>query len=248
MNDEQLLRYSRQINLPSVGYEGQQALLDSHVAIVGTGGLGSPVALYLAAAGVGQVTLIDLDEVDVSNLQRQIAHTNGSIGKSKVESAKQSCLAINPDIVVHAQDTALTASNAETLLAPADVVIDACDNFYARFAINDACAILKKPLVSAAAIRLEGQISVFRHDQDDSPCYRCLYPVGTTETDTCSNAGVFGPVVGIMGSMQALEALKIITGAGQDLSGYLMLFDASTGEWTRLRLKKRSDCSVCGKS
>jgi len=245
MNDDQLLRYSRHINLPDIGFEGQQALLDSHVVVVGAGGLGSPVALYLAAAGVGTLSLIDFDTVDVSNLQRQIAHSTASVGSPKVESAKAGCLGINPEITVHAHNTKLTADNATTLLANATVVVDASDNFSVRFVVNDTCVALRKPLVSAAAIRLEGQLSVFRNDRDDSPCYRCLHPTAVDQGDTCSQSGVLGPVVGVMGTLQALETIKIITDSGEDMSGQLLLFDASCCEWTKLRLNKRADCQVC---
>lgn len=245
MNDDQLLRYSRHINLPDIGFEGQQALLNSHVVVVGAGGLGSPVALYLAAAGVGELSLIDFDHVDVSNLQRQIAHNSASVGQAKVDSAKTSCLAINPDISVHAHNTELNASNAADLLGSATVVVDASDNFTVRFIVNDTCVALKTPLVSAAAIRLEGQLSVFRNDRDDSPCYRCLHPSASEQADTCSQSGVLGPVVGVMGTLQALETIKVITGSGEDMSGQLLLFDASCCEWTKLRLNKRTDCPVC---
>ncbi len=246
MNDEQLLRYSRHINLPEIGFEGQQALLDSHVVVVGAGGLGSPVALYLAAAGVGQLTLIDFDHVEVSNLQRQIAHSTASVGEQKANSARASCLAINPDIVVNAVNDKLEQDNVQSLLAGATVVVDASDNFTVRFAVNDACVALSIPLVSAAAIRLEGQLSVFRNDIAGSPCYRCLHPTASDQGDSCSQSGVLGPVVGIMGTLQSLEVIKIITGAGEDLNGQLLLFDASSCEWTKLRLKKRQDCAVCG--
>lgn len=246
MNDDQLLRYSRHINLPDIGFEGQQALLNSHVAVVGAGGLGSPVALYLAAAGVGELSLIDFDTVDVSNLQRQIAHSTASVGQSKVESARASCLEINPEITVHALDMALDADNAHETLGKATLVIDASDNFGVRFVVNDTCVALGIPLVSAAAIRMEGQLSVFRNDRDDSPCYRCLHPEASDQGDTCSQSGVLGPVVGVMGTLQALEAIKVITDTGEDMSGQLLLFDASCCEWTKLRLNKRKDCNVCG--
>ncbi|MGB0866568.1 MAG: HesA/MoeB/ThiF family protein [Granulosicoccaceae bacterium] len=245
MNDDQLLRYSRHINLPAIGFEGQQALLDSHVVIVGAGGLGSPAALYLAAAGVGELTLIDFDTVDVSNLQRQVAHTTASVGQPKVDSARINCLEINPDIKINARNTALNADNASELFSGATVVVDASDNFSVRFAVNDACVALGLPLVSAAAIRLEGQLSVFRNDRDDSPCYRCLHPAAHDQGDTCSQSGVLGPVVGVMGTLQALETIKVITGNGEDMAGQLLLFDASSCEWTKLRLPKRADCPVC---
>ncbi len=245
MNDDQLLRYSRHINLPEIGFEGQQALLNSHVVVVGAGGLGSPIALYLAAAGVGQLSLIDFDSVDVSNLQRQVAHANSDVGSAKVESARDSALAINPSIVVNAHNTKLDLSNAAELLGNATVVVDASDNFSVRYAVNDTCVALKIPLVSAAAIRLEGQLSVFRNDRDDSPCYRCLHPNATDQGDSCSQSGVLGPVVGVMGTLQALETIKVITGCGEDMSGQLLLFDASCCEWTKMRLNKRSDCAIC---
>lgn len=245
MNDDQLLRYSRHINLPDLGFEGQQALLNAHVVLVGAGGLGSPIALYLAAAGVGELTLIDFDEVDTSNLQRQIAHTTDRVGLPKVDSAKQSCLAINPDIKVHACNVELNADNVAELLQPASVVVDASDNFSVRFLVNDTCVSLRTPLVSAAAIRLEGQLSVFRNDRADSPCYRCLHPNAVDQGDSCSQSGVLGPVVGVMGTLQALETIKVIAGIGEDMAGQLLLFDASCCEWTKLRLNKRTDCAVC---
>lgn len=246
MNDEQLLRYSRHINLPEMGFEGQQALLDSHVVVVGAGGLGSPVALYLAAAGVGRLSLIDFDQVDLSNLQRQVIHHSGGIGRSKVESARDACLAINPDIRVDAVDRALDADNAHELLAGATAVVDASDNFGVRFAVNDACVALRLPLISAAAIRLEGQLCVYRNDRDDSPCYRCLHPEASDQGDSCSQSGVLGPVVGVLGTLQALETIKVIAGVGEDAAGQLTLFDARSCEWTKLRLPKRPDCAVCG--
>lgn len=246
MNDDQLLRYSRHINLPEIGFDGQQALLDSHVVIVGAGGLGSPVALYLAAAGVGVLTLIDFDTVDVSNLQRQIAHNTATVGQAKVDSAKASCLAINPQITVNAVNSRVVTDNAMELLGKATVVVDASDNFSVRFVVNDTCVALRVPLVSAAAIRMEGQLSVFRNDRDDSPCYRCLHPEASDQGDTCSQSGVLGPVVGVMGTLQALETIKVITNTGEDMRGQLLLFDASCCEWTKLRLNKRKDCKVCG--
>lgn len=246
MNDKQLQRYNRHLNLPEVGFEGQQALLDSHVVVVGVGGLGSPVALYLAAAGVGELTLIDIDTVDISNLQRQVAHTTSAVGQPKVISARTSCLAINPEITVNAINAALDTDNASELLATATVVVDASDNFGTRFLINDTCVALRIPLVSAAAIRMDGQLCVFHNDHDNSPCYRCLYPTETTEqADSCNHTGVLGPVVGVMGTLQALETIKVITRTFEDMSGQLMLFDARSCEWTKLRLSKRADCKTC---
>ncbi len=245
MNDDQLLRYSRHINLPDIGFEGQQALLDSHVVVVGAGGLGSPVALYLAAAGVGRLTLIDFDHVEVSNLQRQVAHRTDTVGTAKAESARASCLAINPEIDVRAVEAKVDETNVEHWCRGATVVVDASDNFTVRFAVNDCCVALKIPLVSAAAIRMEGQLSVFRNDIDGSPCYRCLHPEANDQGDTCSQSGVLGPVVGVMGTLQSLEVIKIITGTGEDLNGQLLLFDASCCEWTKLRLSKRQNCAVC---
>ena len=247
MNDEQLLRYSRQIMLPNMDIAGQQRLLDASVLIVGMGGLGSPVAMYLAAAGVGKLVLVDDDGVELSNLQRQIAHTTDRIGQSKVASAQQTLQALNPDVQI---ETLTTRLDAQTLQAQidrgVDLVVDACDNFATRFMINRACVQNKLPLVSGAAIRLEGQLAVFDTRRDNSPCYQCLYREGgDDEQMSCARNGVLSPVVGIIGTMQALEAIKVIAGIGQDLCGKLLIFDAIDSQWRTLKLPRDPACAVC---
>jgi len=245
MNDEQLLRYSRQIMLPQIGVEGQHALLQSHVLLVGLGGLGSPVAMYLAAAGVGTLTLVDHDQVDLSNLQRQIVHTTTNIGRPKVESAREQLQALNPDVSIHTIDQKLNKTEFIKQARQADLVIDATDNFAVRFLINEVCVETKTPLVSGAAIRLEGQVSVFRNDKDDSPCYHCLYKDEGELDQSCSTNGVIAPLVGIIGSIQALEALKILADFGEDLNGRLLILDANYMEWRSIKLKKDPGCPVC---
>lgn len=245
MNEDQLMRYSRHTNLPQIGPEGQQKLLSSHALIIGMGGLGSPVALYLAAAGVGKLTLSDFDVVEVSNLQRQIAHTTGRVGQLKTHSARTACLDINPDIEIATIDYALDADDLPKLVSEVDIVIEGSDNFPTRFAVNQACVSQKKPLVSGAAIRFDGQVSVFRPDQADSPCYRCLYTEGGETAETCANTGVLGPVVGMVGCMQAIETLKVLTGIGRDLTGRLVLLDGLSMEWNEIKLNKNPACPVC---
>ena len=245
MNDQQLLRYSRQIMLPNFGIEGQQQLLDSRVLIIGAGGLGSPIAMYLAAAGVGKLVLVDDDVVDMSNLQRQIVHSTSSVGQSKVDSAKQTLLALNPACQVITYAERLQGKTFLHEVELADVVIDATDNFDTRFLLNQLCVEAQTPLVSGAAIRMEGQVSVFRNDQPDSPCYRCLYKDEDEPPQSCSETGVMAPLVGIIGSIQAIEAIKILTSYGDDLSGRLLILDALTMEWRTLRLKKDSACPIC---
>lgn len=246
MDDEQLLRYSRQIMLPQVDIKGQQRLLDSRVLVAGLGGLGSPAAMYLAAAGVGTLVLADFDEVDLSNLQRQIAHRSADIGRPKVDSARDTLLALNPDINVIAIDGRLEGKALKEQLAATDVVVDATDNFATRFQLNEACAAARVPLVSGAAIRMEGQVSVFHHERDDSPCYRCLYRDEGELEQTCSENGVLAPVVGIIGAVQATETIKILLGIGATLGGRLLLFDALSMEWRTLRLRKDTQCPICG--
>jgi molybdopterin/thiamine biosynthesis adenylyltransferase len=247
MNDDQLLRYSRQIMLPQMDVTGQQKLLQSHVLIVGLGGLGSPVAMYLAAAGVGTLTLADFDDVDLSNLQRQIAHSHNNIGLPKVTSASQTLNSLNPETQIHTITNKLEGDELVSAIQAADLVVDASDNFTTRFAINRACAATHTPLVSGAAIRLEGQISVFLHQQDDQPCYHCLYSDHKEEeTATCSENGVLSPVVGIIGSIQATEAIKLLTGIGSSLAGRLLTLDASTMEFREIRLRQDPSCPVCG--
>lgn len=246
MNDDQLLRYSRQIMLPDFDIEGQQALLDSHVLIIGLGGLGSPVAMYLAAAGIGRLTLVDDDVVDLSNLQRQIVHATASIGTPKVESARTRLLELNPDCDIHTIHARLTDQALDDAVIAADLVIDASDNFTSRFMINDSCVRTQTPLVSGAGIRMEGQVSVFRADLADSPCYRCLYKDEGDQEELCSENGVLAPLVGIIGSIQAMEAIKVLTGTGECLTGKLMILDGKYMEWRTLKLKKDPGCPVCG--
>jgi len=245
MNDKQLLRYSRQIMLPQIDVAGQQTLLDSTVLVMGLGGLGSPVAMYLAAAGVGHLILADFDLVDISNLQRQIIHCESNIGESKVVSAKQALCKLNSDIKVSTLDEKLSPQALDDCLQNVDCVVDGTDNFAARFTINAACVRSQTPLVSGAAIRFEGQVSVFSNTPG-SPCYQCLYPDTNEELEqTCSENGVLAPVVGIIGSIQATEVLKLLTGAGKTLQSRLLVLDAFTMEWRTIRLKQDPACTVC---
>ena len=246
MNDDQLLRYSRQILLPQVGFEGQDRLTNSTALVVGVGGLGSPAAMYLAAAGVGHVIIADSDKVDLSNLQRQIAHRTADMGRPKVESAREALIALNPEVRVTAISARLEGELLEDQAAQADVVVDATDNFTTRFAVNAACVKARKPLVSAAAVRWEGQIAVFHPERPDSPCYRCLYRDEAELAETCSQTGVIAPLVGIVGSMQAVEALKVLLDVGETLGGRLLLLDALRMEWRSVRLRKDPACPVCG--
>ena len=248
MTDEQLLRYSRHILLDEIGIEGQERISAGHVLIVGAGGLGSPAALYLAAAGVGTITLVDHDTVDFTNLQRQIAHTTDRAGMSKVESAKIAMLAINPSIHVEAIKEKASKALLDGLVASSDVVLDCTDNFATRHAINAACVQHGKPLVSGSAIRLDGQLSVYhstKHSQ--SPCYACVFPPeqGFEET-ACSTLGVLGPLVGMVGTMQAAEALKILSGMGSQLIGRLLMIDGKRMAFDEIRVAKNASCSVCG--
>jgi len=245
MNDEQLLRYSRQIMLPDVDIDGQEKLLAARVLIIGLGGLGSPVAMYLAAAGVGHLMLADFDSVDLSNLQRQIVHTNARIGINKSVSAAQTLRELNPDLHIECFEELLDAENLVALVARADVVLDCTDNFSTRFAINAACVAAKVPLVSGAAIRLEGQVSIFDARDNRCPCYRCLNEEDTEDT-TCAANGVLAPVVGIIGSVQALETIKLLCGFGSGLAGRLLLLDARHLQWREIKLSKDPDCPVCG--
>ncbi len=245
MNDEQLLRYSRQLMLPQVEVNGQERLLAARVLIVGLGGLGCPAAMYLAAAGVGHLTLTDHDTVELSNLQRQIAHQTASIGQFKVESARSTLVALNPSVSVETISRKVEGKELAELVARHDAVLDCTDNFTIRFALNSACFASKVPLVSAAAIRLEAQISVFDPRMPDSPCYRCLYEEDAEADLSCAHNGVLAPLVGVIGSLQALECIKLLTGVGKTLAGRLLLLDASTLEWQQLRLRKKADCPVC---
>ena len=246
MNDDQLLRYSRQILLPDFGVEAQQKLLDAHVLVMGLGGLGSPVAMYLAAAGVGEMTLVDFDTVELSNLQRQIIHTTDSLGQSKVESAASTIKKLNPDVVIHTINPQLDEADLVKRLAGIDLLVDATDNFATRFMINRACYSSRTPLVSGAAIRMEGQVSVFNFQDNDSPCYRCLYDEQGEEDTSCSENGVMAPMVGIIGSIQAMESIKLLTGYGETLTGKLLISDAIYQDWRRMTFKKDPHCPVCG--
>ncbi len=243
MEDQQLLRYSRQIMLPNVDVAGQQRLLDSRVLVIGAGGLGSPVAMYLAAAGVGQLVLVDFDDVDLSNLQRQILHGSHDLGRPKVESARDTLQALNPEVTVMAINARLEGEALLAEVEKADVVVDASDNFATRFAVNDACVAARKPLVSGAAIRMEGQVSVFHNERPESPCYRCLYRDEGELAQTCSENGVLAPVVGIIGTIQATEVLKVLLGIGDTLDGRLLLLDALSMEWRSMKLRKDPACS-----
>jgi molybdopterin/thiamine biosynthesis adenylyltransferase len=245
MNDNQLLRYSRQIMLPEVDVAGQEKLLDGCALIIGVGGLGSPVAIYLAAAGVGRLVLSDHDDVDLSNLQRQIVHRTDTIGESKVASAAHSLLQLNPDTRIDTVDHKLEGDELIDAVTQADVVLDATDNFGARYAVNDACWQTGTPLVSGAAIRWEGQVAVFDPRNPTSPCYRCLYAEGDDEALNCSENGVIAPLVGIIGTCQAMEAIKLLTDVGDPLTGYVLYFDAKRMEWRKLGLPRNPNCQTC---
>lgn len=244
MNDEQLLRYSRHIMLPDLDLEGQDKLLAAKVLIVGAGGLGSPVAMYLAAAGVGHLILVDFDAVDLSNLQRQIAHTTARIGVNKAISAAQTLRELNPDVQVTCIEQPLDAAALAERVRSMDVVVDCTDNFRTRFAINAACVAAKIPLVSGAAIRLEGQLAVFDARSETSPCYRCLYEEDSDDL-TCAANGVLAPLVGVIGSLQAVETIKLIAGVGSSVTGRLLIFDARHSQWREWKLSKDPHCPVC---
>ena len=246
MNDQQLLRYSRQIMLPEFDVAGQQRLLDARALIVGIGGLGSPAALYLAAAGVGRLTLADDDEVDLSNLQRQIAHSEATLGTSKATSAAECIRRINSTVQVAPMAARLEGRCLQEAVANADVVLDATDNMAARHAINDACLAAAVPLVSGAAIRMEGQIAVFDPRRSASPCYRCLHPGESAEALNCAENGIAAPVVGIVGAVQAMEAIKVLAGVGEPLVGQVLCLDAKRMEWRCFRLPRNPQCPACG--
>ena len=247
MNDDQLLRYSRHILLDEIGIEGQQKLLAAHVLVIGAGGLGSPVALYLGTAGIGTLTLVDDDTVDLTNLQRQIAHTLARVGEPKVESASAAVHAINPEVRVVGLRERADAARLDVLVAEADLVIDCCDNFKTRHAVNAACVQHAKPLVSGAAIGFDGQISVYDTRIAANPCYACIFPPDSTFQEArCATMGVFAPLVGIIGSMQSAEALKLLTGVGSSLAGRLQMLDARQMEWTDIRMPSNPTCTVCG--
>ena len=246
MQDQQLLRYSRQIMLPDVDIDGQEKLLSSRVLILGLGGLGSPASIYLAAAGVGHIVLADFDKVDLSNLQRQIVHTTADIDRAKVESAKDSLAAVNPEIEITALNGVLEGESLEEQVRLADAVVDCTDNFSIRFALNAACVRQKTPLISGAAIRLEGQVAVYDSRDPQSPCYRCLYQESDDLQLTCSESGVIAPLVGMIGTTQAMETLKVLIGFGKPLVGRLLLLDAKNLEWRSLKLKRDPQCPECG--
>jgi len=246
MNDDQLLRYSRQIMLPQVDVVGQERLLASRALIIGAGGLGSPAAMYLAAAGVGQLVIADHDVVELSNLQRQLLHRDADLGRPKALSAADTLRAVNPDVAVTPIESRLPGTQLDTEVRLAQVVLDCSDNFDTRYAVNDTCVRHGVPLVSGAAIRLEGQVAVFDSRRADSPCYRCLYQEGEEEEQRCSETGVLAPLVGVIGSLQALEALKVLLDLGENLAGRLVVFDALTHEWRTLKLRRDPACPTCG--
>ena len=246
MNDNQLLRYSRHILLPQIEYAGQEKLTQSHALIVGAGGLGAPAALYLAASGVGRLTICDFDTVDLTNLQRQIIHTTQSVGINKAVSAQQTIYEINPEVNVQTIQQKSTEAEFTKLAAEADVVIDCSDNFATRYTLNRVCLALKKPLVSGAAVRFEGQVTVYDFRHEDSPCYHCLFPdTGSDQETRCAENGVFAPLVGMIGTTQAAEALKLILDIGESLQGRLLLLDALTMEWRRIKFARDAKCAVC---
>jgi molybdopterin/thiamine biosynthesis adenylyltransferase len=251
VNDDQLLRYSRHILLDDIGIDGQTKLLQSHAVVIGAGGLGSPVALYLGTAGVGRLTLVDHDTVDLTNLQRQIAHKLSRVGQPKAESARMSIAAINPDVQVRAiarrADEALLDELVASLPKDASVVLDCTDNFKTRHAVNAACVKHRVPLVSGAAIGFDGQVSVYDTRQEGAPCYACLFPPEAAfEEVACATMGVFAPLVGIIGTVQAAEALKLLAGIGKPLAGRLLMLDARAMSWDEVRIARQASCPVCG--
>jgi molybdopterin/thiamine biosynthesis adenylyltransferase len=248
MTDDQLLRYSRHILLDEIGVEGQERLLAAHALVIGAGGLGSPVALYLGTAGVGRITLVDHDTVDLTNLQRQIAHNLARVGQPKAASAREAIAAINPEPEVRAITARADAALLRELVAQADVVLDCCDNFATRQAVNAACVEHGKPLVSGAAIRFDGQLSVFDMRDAASPCYACVFPpTDEFEETRCATMGVLAPLVGIIGAMQAAEALKLLTGAGTSLAGRLQMLDGRSMSWSEVKVARNLDCPVCAR-
>lgn len=245
MQDQQLLRFSRQIMLPEMDVAGQQKLVDAKVLIIGMGGLGCPAAMYLAAAGVGHLVIADDDTVELTNLQRQIAHSQEDIGSAKVTSAEATLKGLNPDVTITALAKRLLEEELDRAVADVDVVVDACDNFTTRFAVNRSCIKHKKPLVSGAAIRMEGQVAVFDSNSEESPCYQCLYSEGDDDDASCSTNGVMAPLVGIIGSVQAMETIKVITGIGSTLAGRLLLLDATSMQWREMKLPRDKRCAAC---
>lgn len=247
MTDDQLLRYSRHILLDEVGIEGQERILAAHALVIGAGGLGSPVALYLGSAGVGRITLVDHDVVDLTNLQRQIAHTTARVGEPKVASAAQAVQAINPDVQITALQERVDALRLHTLVQEATVVLDCSDNYATRQAVNAACVRLGKPLVAGAVIRFDAQITVIDPRESSTPCYACLFdPAAQFEEVACSTMGVFAPLVGVVGALQATEALKLVAGVGTSLAGRLLMLDGRSMEWSSLRTARNPACPVCG--
>jgi molybdopterin/thiamine biosynthesis adenylyltransferase len=248
VNDQQLLRYSRHILLPEIGVEGQERLRASAALIVGAGGLGCPAALYLAAAGIGRLSLADADKVDLTNLQRQILYRTESVGAPKVDAARATLNAVNPEVHVIPLNERVDAGGADELVAKSDIVLDCSDNFPTRHALNRACVKHAKPLVSGAAMRFDAQLTVFDLRRADAPCYACLFPEdGEVEEVQCSVMGVFAPLTGVIGAMQAMEAIKLLAGVGESLSGRLLMLDAKNGEWRSVRVKKDPHCAVCSK-
>ena len=245
MNDQELLRYSKQVMLPQIEIEGQQKIMDSTMLIIGMGGLGSPTALYLAASGVGHIIIADFDQVELSNLQRQIIHGTSDIGDDKVNSAKTKMLEINPNIKVTIANEIVHDDNLASLIKDVDIVLDGTDNFESRFEINKACVEFQKPLVSAAVIRLEGQISVFKGYEKDQPCYQCLYSEEGNENESCVQNGVLAPVAGLVGTIQALQAIKVLLGLGDQLCGTLLLVDGLDLSFRKVKIGKDLKCPIC---
>ena len=246
MNDHELLRYSKQIMLPQIDVEGQQKIIDSTMLIIGMGGLGSPTALYLAAAGVGHLIIADFDQVELSNLQRQIIHRSADIGEDKVDSAKVKLLELNPNITVTVANEIMHSDNLASLIKDVDIVLDGTDNFESRFEINKACVECHKPLISAAVIRFEGQISVFKGYEVDQPCYQCLYSEQGDGRESCVENGVLAPVAGLVGTIQALQAIKVLLGLGEQLCGELLLIDGLDLSFRKVKIVKDSECPICG--
>lgn len=246
MNDDQLLRYSRQIMLPSHDIAGQEALLNAHITIFGAGGLGCPAAQYLVGAGVGHITLIDPDTVDISNLPRQVLYSSEDVGALKVDAAKRRLQAMNDTVKIDVYSRLLMDDELASQVERSDVVLDCTDNFQSRFVINQACVTYKKPLVSGAAIGMTGHITCFDHRLTDTACYQCLYSEQDNEALTCSESGILGPIVGMMGTFQALETIKLITNTGRTLNGKLLIFDGLSGQWQQLALSKNPNCAACG--
>ena len=246
MNDHELLRYSKQIMLPQIDVEGQQKIIDSTMLIIGMGGLGSPTALYLAAAGVGHLIIADFDQVELSNLQRQIIHRTADIGEDKVDSAKAKLLELNSNITVTVANEIMHSDNLASLIKDVDIVLDGTDNFESRFEINKACVECHKPLISAAVIRFEGQISVFKGYEVDQPCYQCLYSEQGDGRESCVENGVLAPVAGLVGTIQALQAIKVLLGLGNQLCGELLLIDGLDLSFRKVKIVKDSDCPICG--